>query len=227
VWLRRVFEKDCIDVGAIHCWGEFSSFFGFAPCNFAMASNMAGQPLVCEVDVCHAIMAKLGWALTDEPPVILDINNNGWDPRVFNVFHCSQTPNNWMCEKACITDYGSLEGMMAPGKFTGISTSTTSSAMKATVFQGAFLQRQPGQRGCSGWAFVPNNPEVLKAIEAAGIHHFVALKGQLGSLVTDALGFRGIEVTDLSCEVPDVGTIEDELPDPGSDEATGYRVYSE
>lgn len=227
VWVRQVFEEECIDTAAIHCWGEFARFFGFAPCNFAMVSNLLGKPIVCEVDVCHAIMARLAWELTGEAGVILDINNNAWAPRVFNVFHCGQTANNWTCEDACITDWGSLQGMMAPHKFTGISAATTAEDMHAIVFQGTFLKRQPATRGCSGWAYVPNNPEVLRAIEGVGIHHFVALKGQFGSDVADILRFRGITVQNLSVAVPDVDTIEKELPAIDSPDATGFQIYSD
>lgn len=224
LWVQDTFERDHIDTATIHCWPEFSRFFGMAPCGFAMLSNLwLRRPVVCEGDICHAIMARLAWDMTDECGVILDINNNGWDPRVFNVFHCSQTPTTWIEGGAGMGDWGSIEGRMAPLAFTGVSAATTSDAFKATVFQGQFLKEDAGLRGTSGWAFVPNFPEVLSAVEGAGIHHFVAMNGHLGNEVAEALRFRGLEVEDLSCEVGGLDEIRRDLPEMG----TGpVRVFS-
>jgi L-fucose isomerase-like protein len=228
LWVKDVYERDFIDTGGIHCWGEHARHFGMAPCSYAMLANaLLKRPLVCEVDVCHAIMARLAWTLTGEAGVILDINNNGWDPRVFNVFHCSQTAPNWLAGDANIGDYGSIEGAMAPVPFTGISAATSSDAFRAVVFHGHFLRRQPHRRGSSGWAFVPNLPEVLEAVQEFGIHHFVALKGHAARGVSDVLRFRGIEVDDLAEPLADIDTIESELPAPRAPDATGRRVFSD
>ncbi|MFW6189111.1 MAG: hypothetical protein ACOC7T_01650 [Planctomycetota bacterium] len=224
LWVRQVFEQDGIDAGAVHCWPEFRRFFGMAPCAWAMLSNaLLRKPVVCEQDVCHAAAAALAWPMTGEAGVILDINNNGWDPRVFNVFHCSQTPPNWLAEPPAVSDYGSVSAPIEPTPFTAVSAATDSEAFRATVFQGRFLREPAPERGSSGWAFVPNLQPVLRAVEAAGIHHFVALKGHLGPDVAEALSFRGLEVEDLSREVP--GPDEVELADRR--EAPAYQVFSE
>ncbi len=228
LWIKDVFERDGIDVGAIHCWSEFPRFYGFAPCTIAMLANLLEQkPVVCEQDICHAIMARLAWEMTGEAGVILDINNNGWDPRVFNVFHCSQTPTNWLSGRRCVGGWGSIEGAIGPVPFTAISAATTSNAFKATVFHGQFLRRQPARRGSSGWAFVPNLQEVLKAIERSGIHHFVAMKGHRADQVAAALEFRGLEVKQLADELPDLDTIEAELPDPDRGDMPGRKIFSQ
>lgn len=213
VWIGDTFERDAIDSGAIHCWPEFARYFGMAPCAVAMFANaLLGTPVVCEVDVCHAIMARLANVLSDEPSVILDINNNGWDDRVFNVFHCSQTPPNWLNEGAEVTPGGQVTGVIRPVPFTAISAATSADSFDATVFTGRFLKQDPGQRGSSGWAFVPNLPHVLEAVEQSGIHHFVAMKGHLGADVADVLRFKGIDVSDLSTTVPTLDEIEADLP---------------
>jgi hypothetical protein len=152
--------------------------------------------------------------MSGEPAVILDINNNGWDPRLFYAFHCSQTPANWFVDGGHVSDGGYVGGDIGPVPFTGISAGTSSDAFNTLIFNGQFLPSNPARRGSGGWAFVPNLPEVLKGIEQTGIHHFVALKGRLGAEVAGALRFRGIVVNDLSCEVPPVEEIEDSLPDP-------------
>jgi len=204
LWVQDLFERDHIDAGAIHCWAEHPRYFGFAPCAYAMLANrLLRKPLVCEVDACHAVMAKLGWEMTDEAPVILDINNNGWDPRVFNVFHCSQTPPNWLTGPTEVGDWGSIHGQVAPGPFTGVSAATSADAFHATVFHGHVLAMPAPPRGSSGWTYVPNLPAVLSAVENAGIHHFVAMKGHVGADVVDALTFRGLEVVDLCTDVPE------------------------
>ncbi len=227
LWMQDTFAQDRIDAGAIHCWSEFSRFFGVAPCTAAMLSNLRlEKPVVCEQDVCHAIMAKLAWEMTGEPGVILDINNNGWDPRVFNVFHCSQTPPNWLAGPGKVGGWGSIEGRMAPEPFTAVSAATTSEEFVAVVFQGQMLRRPAGDRGSSGWAFVPNLQEVLKVIEQAGIHHFVAMKGHLGDEVADVLKFKGLVVADMSCDVDDLEDIEAELPAPDDEDASGRSVFS-
>jgi len=228
VWIKDTFDRDGIDAGGIHCWSEFSRFFGIFPCAFAMLANHAlRRPLVCEADVCHAIMAKLAWAMTGEAGVILDINNSGWDPRVFNVFHCSETPPNWLVQPTRVMDNGRVEGHVAPAPFTAISAATTGDSFHAIVFQGRMLPQKPAMRGSSGWAFVPNLPEVMKAIEGAGIHHYVALKGHLGGEAADALRFRGLIVENLSQEVPAPDAIDAEFAQAGTSMASRCRVFSE
>jgi L-fucose isomerase-like protein len=228
LWLHDVFEEDMIDAGAIHCWSEMPRFFGMTPCTYAMLANLLlRKPVVCEQDLCHAAMAKLAWGLTGEAGVILDLNNNGWDPRVFNVFHCSQTPTNWLKGPAKVGDRGTIEGVMAPVAFTGIAAATSADDCRATVFHGQILNQSPAIRGTSGWAFVSNLPQVLKCIEATGIHHFVAVKGHLGNAVTDVLSFRGLNVENLAVPLDSLAEIEAELTglDPG--DPAQYRVYSE
>ncbi len=228
LWIQDTFEADRIDAGAVHCWPEFSKFFGIAPCSFAMLANMLlEKPIVCEGDIGHAVMAKLAWAMTSEAGAILDVNNNGWDRRVFNVFHCSQTPVNWLTgDKQLCGGWASVHGAVAAGEFTAISASTSSDDFHAVVYQGRMLpENQPG-RGSSGWAFVPNFPEVLQELEQSGIHHFVVMKGLLGRDVADVLGWRGLDVVDMSQEVPEEADVLADLPDFG-DDTPDVRVYSE
>jgi L-fucose isomerase-like protein len=165
-----------------------------------MLSNLLDSiPVVCEVDICHAVMAKLGAVLSGEPSVILDFNNSGWDPRVFLVFHCSQTPPNWLVNGGEIDKGGGVAGKMAPVPFTGIAAATTSDRAEAVIFSGHFLREPTSRGGSSGWAFVPNFPSVLKTIESHGIHHFVAIKGDVGEETEAILSNRGFEVFNL-CE---------------------------
>jgi L-fucose isomerase-like protein len=213
LWVKDRFERDGIDAGAIHCWPEFEQFFGVRPCLFAMLCNtLLCKPLVCEVDACHAIMARLAWTLTAEAGVILDFNNNGWDPRIFNVFHCSQTPPNWLRDSGTAKASGEIEGRIVPTPFTGVAAATSTEACHAIVFTGHFLNEDPGLRGSSGWAFVPNFPDVLSSVETSGIHHFVAMKGNVASELAEVLRFRGLRVEDLSFEVGQLEVIEAELP---------------
>jgi L-fucose isomerase-like protein len=227
LWVQDVFEADRIDAGAVHCWPEFSKFFGIAPCSFSMLSNvLLEKPVVCEGDLGHAAMARLAWAMTGQAGTILDVNNNGWDRRVFNVFHCSQTPVNWLTgPKELCGGWASVHGAVAPGAFTGISASTSSEDFHAVIYQGRMLPDQQAKRGSSGWAFVPNFPDVLEEIEQAGIHHFVAMKGLLGPEVADVLSWRGLDVVDLSAEVPDEKDVLEDLPDFG-DDTEACKVYS-
>ncbi len=226
LWIKDIFERDRIDTGGIHCWTSFERYFQITPCTFSiMANSVLGKPLVCETDICHAIMTRLAWAMTGEPGVILDINNPGWDPRVFNVFHCSQTPPEWMDGSTMVNQtiiegdeavgrgnaFGAVAGNFVPVPFTGISAATTADAFHATVFQGQILKEKVDSFGSNGWAFVPNLQDVLDDIHKTGIHHFVVMKGHLGSEVSRVLGFKGIKVNNRSVEVPDLKTIEKEL----------------
>jgi L-fucose isomerase-like protein len=227
LWLQTTFERDYIDAGSIHCWPEVGRYFGIgAPCAFSMLANLLlDKPVVCEADVCHAIAAKLGNVVSGEPSVILDINNNGWDPRVFNAFHCSQTPVNWLVDGGTVGDYGAVGGTLACTPFTGISAATSHDAFHATVFTGMVLRKDALTHGSSGWVFVPNLPEVVKQIEQTGIHHFVAMKGHQPQVIADALGFKGIQVRDLSQEVGSIEDIEADLP-PIEDGRGQCRVFS-
>jgi L-fucose isomerase-like protein len=227
LWLQDVFDQDMIDAGAIHCWPDMARFFGFAPCTYAMLANLLlRKPVVCEQDLCHAAMTKLAWALTGEAGAILDINNNGWTPQVFNVFHCSQTPVSWLKGPTAVSDWGAVEGLVAPTAFTAVSAATSADDFRATVFQGRMLNRSPAMRGSSGWAYVPNCQEVLKRIEDMGIHHVVFMKGHIGELLTDVLAFRGINVTDMSLPVAELEQIESELPEADPAQPERYEVFS-
>ncbi|GEM_PF-3839409 len=227
LWIRDVFERDRIDTGGIHCWTSFERYFQITPCTFAaMANSMLEKPLVCETDICHAIVTKLAWDVTGEPGVILDINNPGWDPRIFNVFHCSQTPPEWIEGQARMTNqeiiegdaavgegnaFGPVEGDIVATPFTAVSAATTSDAFHTTVFQGQILKESVGSFGSNGWAFVPNLDEVLDEVHRTGIHHTVLMKGHHGPEVVKALAFRGCFVADCVEEVPSAAEIEGDL----------------
>ncbi|MFP4380871.1 MAG: hypothetical protein ACLFUS_10270 [Candidatus Sumerlaeia bacterium] len=227
LWIKDTFEADYIDAGTVHCWGEFARFFTFAPCSIAVLCNqLLKKPVVCEGDLGHAIMTKLGSVLTGEPAVILDVNNNGWDPRVFNVFHCSQTPTNWIKGDSSVGSYGSVEGKIAPVPFTAVAAGTSATDFHAVVFQGRFINEDPGLRGTSGWAFVPNMPEVLKVIEECGIHHFSAMKGHLADDVAEILAFRGIDAINMAEAVPSLEEIEKDLPELNAESAAACPVYT-
>jgi len=165
--------------------------------------------------------------MTGEPGVILDVNNNGWEPRVFNVFHCSQTPPNWHSTPGRISEWGGVEADLRTVPFTGISAATTSSDFRAAVFHGQIVPGHVGNRGTNGWAFVPNLPQVLKCIEGFGIHHFVALKGHIGGEVADVLRFRGLTVEDMACEVAGLEELGGQLPPPDAEERRSCCVFSE
>ncbi len=171
-------------------------------------------------------MCRLAWAMTGEPGVILDLNNPGWDPRIVSLFHCSQTPAEWITGKGEIVEqtiiegdpnvgkgnaYGAIKGDLAPVPFTGISAATSATSFDATVFQGQLLRERVDSFGSNGWAFIPNNQDVLDVIHERGIHHCVIMKGHMGKEVAKALAFRGVEVVDLAVPVPSLEEIEKEL----------------
>ena len=227
VWIKDIFERDAIDAGGIHCWTTFEQYFQIVPCTFAsLAASLLGKPLVCETDICHAIMCRLGWEMTGEPGVILDLNNPGWDPRVSSLFHCSQTPAEWISGKGEIVEqtiiegdpnigkgnaFGAVTGNLAPVPFTGISAATSTTSFDATVFQGRILKEEVDSFGANGWAFIPNNQDVLDVVHERGIHHCVIIKGHIGREVAKSLSFRGVNTVDLSVPVPSLAEIEKEL----------------
>ena len=227
LWIQDLFERDGIDVAGIHCWTTFEQYFQVAPCTFSvLANSILRKPIVCETDICHAIMSGLAWSMTGEPGVILDLNNPGWDPRVVSLFHCSQTPPEWIAgrgeidEHTIIADapavgpgnaYGVVEGPISPEKFTAVSAATSATSFDATIFQGQILAEEVGSFGSNGWAFIPNHQEVLDSIHERGIHHCVIMKGHLGDQVRAALEIRGLNVVDRSVPVPALEEIEKEL----------------
>lgn len=227
LWIKDLFERDRIDAGGIHCWGEFERYFGIKACALSMLANaVLDTPVVCEVDICHAIMNRLGNVLTGEPAVILDINNNGWDPRIFNVFHCSQTPPNWLQGGGTLTSDGAVQGSVRTVPFTAVSAATTADAFNATVYTGHFIPGDGGERGTTGWAFVPNLPEVLKHLEETGIHHFVAMKGNVAQAVSDLLQFRGIPAVNMALPVPPLPELVAGLPPLSESSVQSCRIYS-
>ncbi|MCX7015276.1 MAG: hypothetical protein NTW86_22425 [Candidatus Sumerlaeota bacterium] len=139
----------------------------------------------------------------------------------------SETPPNWLVPPTRVLENGRVEGHVAPAPFTAISAATTSDSFRAIVFQGRMLPQKPAMRGSSGWAFVPNLPQVMRAIEGVGIHHYVALKGHLGGEAADALRFRGLVVEDLSQEVPAPDAVEAEFAQARTSMAARCRVFSE
>ena len=161
-----------------------------------------------------------------EPGVILDINNPGWDPRVCSLFHCSQTPPEWIEGQARMTKqtiiegdpavgegnaFGPIEGDIIATPFTAISAATTNDSFHATVFQGQILKEKVDSFGSNGWAYVPNLDEVLDEVHRTGIHHCVLMKGHYGCEVASALAFRELDVHDCVVDVPSLEDIEKEL----------------
>jgi len=64
LWIQDIFERDRIDTGGVHCWTSFEQYFQITPCTFAsLSASLLGKPLVCETDICHAIMCRLAWAM--------------------------------------------------------------------------------------------------------------------------------------------------------------------
>lgn len=237
LWISDTFDADSIDVGGIHCWTAFEQYFQIAPCTFsALANSILAKPLVCETDICHAIIAGVARAMTGKPGVILDLNNPGWDPRVVSMFHCSQTPPEWIEGRGEVAGhniiedvetvgrgnaFGVVEGGLKAVPFTGVSAATSSTSFDATVFQGRILRESSDSFGSNGWAFIPNNQDLLDVVHQRGIHHCVLMEGHLGQEVAKALSFRGLQVADLSVPVPSIEDIEAEL---GPRPATGRGV---
>jgi len=227
LWIQDTFERDCIDAGGVHCWTSFEQYFQITPCTFAsLSASLLGKPLVCETDICHAIMCRLAWAMTGEPGVILDLNNSGWDPRIVSLFHCSQTPAEWITGKGEIVEqtiiegdanvgkgnaFGAIAGDLAPVPFTGVCAATSATSFDATIFHGQILRERVDSFGSNGWAFIPNNQDVLDVVHKQGIHHCVIMKGHMGNEVSKALAFRGVKVVNRFVPVPGIDEIEKEL----------------
>jgi len=227
LWIQDTFERDCIDAGGVHCWTSFEQYFQITPCTFAsLSASLLGKPLVCETDICHAIMCRLAWAMTGEPGVILDLNNSGWDPRIVSLFHCSQTPAEWITGKGEIVEqtiiegdanvgkgnaFGAIAGDLAPVAFTGVCAATSATSFDATIFHGQILRERVDSFGSNGWAFIPNNQDVLDVVHKQGIHHCVIMKGHMGDEVSKALAFRGVKVVNRFVPVPGIDEIEKEL----------------
>lgn len=205
------------------CWPAFQTQFGFVPCYVNSRLTARGIPVSCEVDIYGALSEYIGLCITEDVPMLLDINNTvptdlyEQDIRgifhydnddLFMGFHCG---NVSACNlKSCSMGHhiimcrtlprektnGTLEGDIKAGEITLYRLqSTAESQLRAYVAQGEVLPVATRSYGGIGIFGVKEMARFYRyaLIERNFPHHGAVVFGKHGCALIDTLRYLGVE----------------------------------
>ena len=200
----NLIEEYGLNAVAVRCWDEFVTQYNIAPCLVLSDLNEKGIPAACELDVNNAVMMYALCLASQEPVMLLDVNNNYGTSETKNImFHCSAVPSSFFCEKPHISEHlmfkksygegtgvGLLNGKIKSGKVTigtiktedgKISGFTTDGKLTDDEFDKEFFG--------TGIVFENKNLEgIFKFMCENGYKHHVAIaKGEWSDSVKEAL----------------------------------------
>lgn len=190
---------------AIRCWHEIERAFKIAPCMGMSYLTEKGIPAACETDIASAAMMHAMTLASDQPVMVLDVNNNYGDDNMRCIlFHCGVAPASMLKEqpKVCchrlVNDYvGAVEGNLISGEVTVGNIVTDNGKIHSFIGQGT-LTDDPIDSDFFGNASVfykENLPEMLTYMSRNGYkHHTVVAKGEFADVInevfTNYLGYE-------------------------------------
>ena len=203
VAIRSMIAEYGLSAVAIRCWNEIEMRYGIAPCVGMSLLGNCGVPAACETDATNAVMMYAMSLASDEPVMLLDVNNNyEKDPEKCVLFHCGVAPRNLMREEARVGDHLSFEksygkgcgvGVALGALFTGEATlgsiKTENGEVSSCLAEGIITE------DCFNEAFFGiyavfkkhNLPEMLNYMAKNGYkHHMVVARGHVAEVVREA-----------------------------------------
>ena len=189
---------------AVRCWDEFVTKYKIAPCLILSDLNERGIPAACELDVNNAVMMYALCLASNEPVMLLDVNNNYGGDRTKNImFHCSAIPSSFFEGKTSIgehlmfkksygegTGVGIVTGKVKSGKVTVASTKTENGEICGFTTDGKLTNDSFDKEffGC-GVVFENSNLEnIFRYMCENGYKHHVAIaKGEWSESIKEAL----------------------------------------
>lgn len=204
VAVDKLIEDFNLQAVGIRCWDEFQKRYGIAVCLVLSDLNERGIPAACELDINNAIMMLALQEASEQPVMLLDVNNNfGEDKEKTIFFHCSAVPKSFFKGKTTIKEHlmfkksygegsgvGIVDGEIETGKTTMGSFKTEDGklcgfAAEMTITDDAM---EDAFFGCGIVGQSKAMPEILKHMLENGYRHHVAIaKGEWSWAVDEAM----------------------------------------
>lgn len=188
----------------VRCWEEFQKRYGIAPCLVLSDLNERGIPAACELDVNNAVMMYALQEASEEPVMLLDVNNN-YDNDLSKtiLFHCAAIPASFYTEKPAISEHLMFKKSFGAGSGVGI---VNGEICKGTATMASFKTEDGDLHGfaadvtltedtiedaffgCGVVAEAKAMPEILQHMLENGYRHHVAIaKGEWADAINEAM----------------------------------------
>ena len=205
VAVDKIIDEYNLQAVAIRCWNEFQTKYGIAVCLVLSDLNERGIPAACELDVNNAIMMYALQEASQEPVMLLDVNNNYNDDATKAImFHCAAIPKSFYSSKTKIGEHlmfkksfgegsgvGIVNGDICTGRATIGSFKTEDGNLHAFAADVTLTDDKIEKEffGCGIVAQSENMAEILKYMLENGYRHHVAIaKGEWSWAVGEAMG---------------------------------------
>lgn len=119
--LDKLIDNYGLDALALRCWNEFQEKYGIVPCMVMADFTEKGIPVSCELDVNNTIMMRALTLASNEPVMLLDVNNN-YDEDIDKVilFHCGPAPVSMLEGKCCVGEHLLFKKTLGDGAGVGL-----------------------------------------------------------------------------------------------------------
>ncbi len=222
-WYKNNLGASEFGVIAGKCWPAFQTEFGFVPCyvNGRLASQ--GIPVSCETDIYGALTQYIIGCVTDEPSLLLDINNTvpadmaktikGYkNSDLFMGFHCGNG-STCLVKKPTMKyqrimhsllepdsepniSRGTLEGDIKSGKVTVFRVQSSADCkLKSYIAEGEVLDTPTQSFGTIGIIAIDEMARFYRhvLIEKNYPHHAGIAQGHVARLLFEVVKFMGID----------------------------------
>ncbi len=212
VAMDKLIEEYSLNAVAIRCWDEFVTQYNIAPCLILSDLNERGIPAACELDVNNAIAMYALTLASEEPVMLLDVNNNyGDDPTKNIMFHCSAVPKSFFEGDTNVSEHlmfkksygegtgvGIVNGKIKSGKVT-VATNKTENGKVCGFTTNGKLTDDEFDKEFFGAGIVYENPNlenIFRYMCENGYKHHVAIaKGEWAECVQEAMvKYLGYEI---------------------------------
>ena len=201
----KLIEEYSLNAIAVRCWDEFVTQYHIAPCLVLSDLNEKGIPAACELDINNAIMMYALYLASENPVMLLDVNNNYGDcPNKNIMFHCSAVPKSFFEEEVPVisehlmfkksygegTGVGIVNGTIKTGNVTVATAKTEDGKIAGFTTDGKLTDDKFDKEFFgTGVVFESANLEgIFKYMCENGYKHHVAIaKGQWSECVEEAL----------------------------------------
>ena len=121
VAVDKLIEEYDLNAVAVRCWDEFVTQYNIAPCLILSDLNEKGIPAACELDINNAVAMYALTLASNEPVMLLDVNNNYGDEPTKNImFHCSAVPKSFFEEDTKVSEHLMFKKSYGEGTGVGI-----------------------------------------------------------------------------------------------------------
>lgn len=207
-------ESYRLDAVTVRCWNEMETILRVCPCVLLSELNDRGIVASCEIDLCSAITMRAMSLASEQPPAVLDWNNNyGTDEDKVILFHCGPVAQTLMTGKGTVTEHkmfakqdpgsgwGSNEGRIRAFDMTFSNCRTEDGKLMIYVSEGCFTEDpiEEGFFGCAGVAQIPKLQDKLLRLAKGGFKHHTSVgvghrKAVLVEAFTTYLGYELKEI---------------------------------